>query len=201
MNKIMSSQRMDERADDEGDDIDKRPVVVEICELRNTETKKKNLSTTAVLDIDTMITINKCMPGVDNSDDDASAVTVATKHLCEEKYNKQMDIPEGFFDTDTTQAVDYPKQKKYRKRRPNQHQKKQHGKQATNSTEGTEGTKRDHTGDQQEDQSNLSGNGGNRGNNSNNQQNEDTNKLSRLNDERYPGNLDGDVDIVDVEDL
>ena len=82
-NNKMASPGRDER-DDRGDDnTNKRPVVVEICELRNTEIKKKKSSTTAVLDLGTMIT-----PGVDNGEDDALAVTMATKNLFEGKYNK-----------------------------------------------------------------------------------------------------------------
>ena len=60
-----------------------------------------------------MITTNKGMPGVDN-EDDTLAMTVATKNLCDQKQIQQIDIPEGFFDTDTTNEVENPtKRKKY----------------------------------------------------------------------------------------
>ena len=198
----MTSQGMDERGDNEDDNTDKPPVGVAICEFQNTAIKKKKLSTMAVLDLGTMIIIKKCMPGLDNSDDDASAVTVPTKNLSEGKYNEPMDILQGMFDTDTTQAVELPKeQKKYRERKTNRHQKKNLGKHAMNSTEGAGGTKHDHERNQQEDQSNSSRNGGSCGNNSKDQRNEDTNKLSQFNDKRYPGNLGGDGDTADVEQL
>ena len=120
-NNKMASPVRDECDDRGDDDTDKQPVVVEIRELRNTGIKKKYSSTTVVLDLDTMITINKCMPGI-YSEDNASAMTVATKSSCEENYNKQIDIPVGFFDTDTTNEVEHPnKQKKYRKRKPHRH--------------------------------------------------------------------------------
>ena len=105
-NKKMTSPGRDE-SDNHGDDTDTRPVVVETRELRNTRIKKKQPSTTAVVDLGTMITTNKGMPGVDN-EDDASAMTVATKYLCGEKYNQQIDIPEGLFDTDTTNEAEQP---------------------------------------------------------------------------------------------
>ena len=52
--------------------------------------------------IGTMIIINKGMSQLDNSGDDSSAVTVAIKNLSEGKENDPMNIPQGFFDTDTT---------------------------------------------------------------------------------------------------
>ena len=88
-NKKMISQGMKEYADDEDDDddddTDKSPVLVEVRELRNTEIMEKNSSTTEVLDLGIMITINNCMPGVNNSVGDALVVTVATKNSCEGK--------------------------------------------------------------------------------------------------------------------
>ena len=52
------------------------------------------------------------MPGLDDNNDDASAVIVATKNLSEEKYNEPMTIPQGLFDTDTAQTVNIPKKPK-----------------------------------------------------------------------------------------
>ena len=128
-------------------DTDTRPVVMETRELGNTRIKKKQPPTTAVVDLGTMITTNKGMPGVDN-EDDASAMTGTTKNLGEVKYNQQIDILEGFFDTDTTNEEEHPtKRKKYRTRKPYRHQKKCYGKQAANSTEGTGGLKRNFEGD------------------------------------------------------
>ena len=103
-NKKMTSQGMDERANDEDDDddTDKPPVVVENCELRNTEILEKYLSTTEIFGLGTMITINKRIPGVENSDDNALAVIVTTKNSIEGKYNEPMNIPEGLFDMDLT---------------------------------------------------------------------------------------------------
>ena len=199
-NKKMTSQVRDECDDRDDDNTNKRLVVVETRELRNTGIKKKQ-TPAAVFDLGTMITINRGMPGVD-SEDDASVMTVATENSCEEKYNKQIYIPEGFFDTDTTNEVEHPnKRKKYQKRKPHQHLKKRYGKQTTNSTEGTGGLKRNQAGEQKEAQSNLSGNGGNSSDGNNDQQNEDTNKPSQFNEERCPGKLGGDGDTVDVEQL
>ena len=62
-------------------DMDTQPVVVETGELQNTRIKKKQPPTTAVVDLGTMITTNKGMPGVDN-EDDASVMTRTTTKLC-----------------------------------------------------------------------------------------------------------------------
>ena len=198
--KKMTSQGRDE-SDNRGDgNTDIRPVVGGTCELQNTKIKKKQPSTTAVVGLGTMITTNKGIPGVDNADD-ASAMTVATKYSCRGKYNQQIDIPEGFFDTDTTNEAEHPiKRKKYRKRKLYRHRNKDYGKQSANSTEGTGGQKRNLEGDQQEAQSTSSGNSGN-GNNNNNYQNKETNKPSQFNDDRCPGKLGGDGEVVDVEQL
>ena len=77
--KKMTSPGRDE-SDNHGDgNTDIQPVVVGTCELRNTRIKKKQPSTTAVVDLGTMITTNKGMPGVDNKDD-ASTMTVTTEN-------------------------------------------------------------------------------------------------------------------------
>ena len=94
-NKKMTSQGMDERDDDEDDDTNNPSVVVATLELQNTVIKKKS-STMAVFELGTMININKGMPGLDNSDNNASAVTIATKNSSEGKYNEPMAIPQGF---------------------------------------------------------------------------------------------------------
>ena len=64
-----------------------------------------------------MININNGMSGLD-SNDDTSAVTVATKNSYERKYNEPIDISEGVFDMDPEQAVDHPKQSKHWKYKP-----------------------------------------------------------------------------------
>ena len=139
------------------------------------------------------------MPGVDN-EDDASAMTGTTQNSGEEKYNQQIDIPEGFFDTDTTNEVEHStKRKKYRKRKPRRHRTKRYGKQAANSNEGTGGQKRSLEANQQEAQSTSNGNSGNDNNNNNNQNNE-TSKPSQFNDDRCPGKL-GSKEPVDVEEF
>jgi len=98
--------------------MDTRPVVVATRELRNTKIKKKQPSTTAVVDLGTMITTTQGMPDVDNEDDN-STMTGTTTNSSEVKYNQQIDIPAGCFDTDTSNDAEHPiKRKKYRKRKP-----------------------------------------------------------------------------------
>ena len=119
-NKMMTNIGMDDCNDDKDYYINKPPVFVAICELQNTAINR-NLSTTVVLDLGTMININKGMPELVNINDDASAVIIATKNSSKRKYNKPMDIPQGFFDTGTKQAVNIPnKPKKYRKKKRHQ---------------------------------------------------------------------------------
>ena len=119
-------------------DADTRPVVVKTRELQNIRTKKKQPLPSAIVDLGTMITTNKGIPGVDN-EDDASAMTGTTKNS-EKKYNQQIDIPEVFFDTDTTTEVEHPtNRKKHWKHKPHQNRTQRYGNQAANSNEGTGG--------------------------------------------------------------
>ena len=111
----MTSKQIDELEDDKDYDANEPPVLVAIRDLPNTAFKR-NLSTKAKLDLGAMININKGMSRLDNSYDEASAVTVATKNSCEGEESVPMNIPQGFFDMDTTQTVNIPKEpKKYRK--------------------------------------------------------------------------------------
>ena len=88
----MISKRMD-KLDDNGDDnADEPPSLVAISDIPNTAFMR-NLSTIAKFDLGTMITFNKGMPHLDNSDDDASVVTVPTKNSCEVKESEPMNIP------------------------------------------------------------------------------------------------------------
>ena len=106
------------------------------------------------------------------------------------KYNQQIDIPEEFFDTATTNEMEHTiKRKKYQKRKPYRHRKKRYGKQAANSTEGIGKLKQNLEGDQQEAQSASSGNSSNSNNDNNNQNNEETDKPSQFNDDRCPEKL------------
>ena len=179
---------VNERDDDEDDDVAATLVHVETCEIRITEIQR-NLSKTTVFDLDNMLNINKDMSELNNTDDDASAVTVATKNLSEGKYNTPvLDIPPGFFDTNIKQVVNTSKKlkKPFKKKR---NHKKKYGKQAMDSTDRNHGNKRERDGNQQLNQSNrnhTSNNSGTIGNNNSNNQGERgemNNGSNKFNDE------------------
>ena len=78
-NKMMTSKGVDERNDDEHGEVDTTQVPVETCELQNTKIKRI-FPKPVVLDLGLMVNISKGMPELDNINDDASVVTVATKN-------------------------------------------------------------------------------------------------------------------------
>ena len=134
---------------------------------------------------------------MDQWDEDASQVTVATKNSSEGKYSAPTDIPHKFREANQVNIPKTPKQTHKKKRK----HKKKYDKQATGSNEANDSSQRTHEGHQPGAGSTLGANA-NSGNNSNNRPREEMNdKSSKFNDEQCPGILGGNDDTIDVDEL
>ena len=126
---------------------------------------------------------NRNLPEMEQWDDDASQVTVATKNSSDRSRPK-------------TKRTHKNKNKK--KQKP----KKKYGKQAAGSSKANGSSKRTHEENQPRPGSNFGANGNTENTNSNKRQKDDMNdKSSRFNDELCLGKLGGKDDTTDVDEL